>query len=237
MMRKKVLSCLIAMSVITAPTYADTIGFEVGVSAWQTDLEGTLDSIEELGDLDVDSEIAADLYFNLELPFPGVPDFRLATTSVDHQIDDVAIDSMEYQHTDLILYWQPVDSVVELDLGFGVRQLDVSVIPTSGGPPATEYDDIDPTLLMFYLKFQGNLPVIGLSIGALVQAGADSDYVASDLDVYFRYESTIGLGVGLGYRQVGLNGEFDGETVGIETFEADIDTSLEGAYLNVFYHF
>lgn len=210
-MKKTLLATSLAAAMLAAvPTQADTLGFEVGAALWQADLDGSY--------LDKGDNVI--IYGAFEHPIPVLPNIRIQQNNVENEKGDYTYDT---SFTDFLLYYEVLDNVVELDLGFGARKY-------HGEDKGTVHADIDPTLAAAYGRAQFNLPVTGLSLGLAATLAADSDSDATDIDAYVRWESGIGLGVSGGYRTL------DSALI-IGNDKDTTDVKLDGAYISAFYHF
>lgn len=210
MKKTLVATSLTAAMLAAIPAQADTLGFEVGAALWQADLDT---KGWDKGDNTI-------IYGAFEHPIPAIPNIRVQQNNVENDAD-VGGATFDTSFTDFILYYEVLDNVVELDLGFGARKYSGEVANT----------DIDPTLAAAYAKAQFNLPVTGLSAGASATLAADADSDATDIDVFLRWESAIGLGVSGGYRML------DSSLVIGNNDDDPADVKLDGAYISAFYHF
>jgi outer membrane protein len=221
-MKKQLLALAIAGAFI-APTQADTIGFEVGVSYWDAGIGGSDDSFDYADNYDDGSNTR--IYALLEHPIPIIPNVLVAINSIenDNKNNDTSLDT---SFNDYLLYYEVLDNVVELDLGIGARQFsgEVSISGTSY--------DLDPTMPVAYAKAQFNLPITGLSLGVNVLTGSTGDDKSTDATAFVRWESGIGLGLEGGYRT--LSNELEVKLPGDDPV---LTPDLDGAFASVFFHF
>ena len=212
---------IIILSLFMAASFAasaDTIGFVVGAGSWSQDASGDLTSGSVTNSQPfTKGDSASMVWAVIEHPIPVLPNVRFATTPVDSSNDSG--DSLKMDQTDLTLYYEILDNWVNLDLGLTGRKID-GTIKTSGSS-----DDFNATIPMVYARAQFDVPITGLSIGALVNTIG----VFKDVSFYVSYETAIGLGLELGQRK---------QTIDLDD-NNDVTSSLEnsGTYFAAFYHF
>ena len=73
--------------------------------------------------------------------------------------------AVEFEQTDITLYYELLDRVVSLDLGLNTRYVD-SRMQTSGEISGSESADVSGWAPMLYAAVGGELPFTGLSLGA-----------------------------------------------------------------------
>ncbi|MFP4132082.1 MAG: TIGR04219 family outer membrane beta-barrel protein, partial [Thiohalospira sp.] len=173
---------------------------------------------------------------------PLIPNARIERTSiassgnggtidVDYgpfttQVDDVESD-IELNQNDFILYWSPLDNLVEVDFGLDFKQVSGNIYVTDGNETVDE--DLDGVVPLGYLAAGVNIPGTELSVNgrtARISAG-DNSFTDNALNV--SWTSPIGLGGRLGWRSQSL----DLEDVG----DVTVDTDFSGVYAGVHYIF
>jgi outer membrane protein len=214
-MKKTLLALSCSAALFAGTVQADTLGFEVGATLWQADISGkNLDNSFDKGD-------NVSFYGSFEHPVPIIPNIKVSINQLENEAkDSTTDDDIDASFNDFLLYYEVLDNIVELDLGFGARMYD--------GESGSE--KLDPTLGTVYAKVQFNLPVTGLSLGVDTLVGMDSgDNKATDATAYVRWESGLGLGVAGGYRMMQTTFEFSDGSAN--------DADFDGAYVSAFYHF
>jgi outer membrane protein len=129
--------------------FADFMGIRGGGGTWNTSLHGTFgtvrgevrdDNITEK-DLGIDNYFSAYFWFEVEHPFPAIPNFRTMYTKIDFdgskKLDrDIvfvqnntfrANENVEYKvvldQFDFTSYWELIDSIVEIDIGLNLKYI------------------------------------------------------------------------------------------------------------------
>lgn len=239
------LSCLLA-----SPTFADTIGFELGANSWQQNFSGDVSSgligstVDVEADLGYSDETNNVFYALIEHPVPVIPNIRIQQTDLDLSSNgtatvpfqfgginftgDVSSD-IDLSHTDLTLYYELLDNWVSLDVGITVRSInDGSIEITEVNTGQTESFDADVVLPMLYVAARVDLPLSGLFVAADVNGVSVDDNSLFDYRARIGYETSIGLGLEAGFRSFELDYDDDGDTA---------DLTIDGAYAGLFYHF
>ena len=251
---------LILGAALCAPALvqADTIGFEVGASAWNQNYEGTVQSGPDVLDVEqtlgLEDDTNNSFYILIEHPIPLIPNIMLSRTEMDIEEtialdEDFEFDGQDFpsgsqlttesdlSHTDLTLYYELLDNWVNLDVGITVRQFDEGITLTSRIPldpiPATlvttASEEIDDTLPMLYVAAKFDLPLTGLYVGGDVNALAYDGDSLIDYKVNVGYETSFGLGAEVGFRSFDLDYE--------DSRDEKADVTIDGGYASIFYHF
>lgn len=252
------LSTLTLAMGLTAPlANADILGFYLGGGLWNNSFSGDIGidnqpaTLDELG-LDEDENIY--LYAALEHPIPVIPNVRIAVSNmstegsaiVTRQIEideDFTIDAMsptttkiDLGHTDITLYWELLDTLVNLDLGFTARVFDgeaeFRLQPGGSGSIQKQSFAINGALPMLYVKGQLDLALTGWYVGGTLNYVGINKNSVSDLEAKFGYmTSGLGLDIGFeaGYRQMSLQIDEDDEL--------EVDASVDGLFLGAVMHF
>lgn len=248
---KRLLSLLLPVIALTPTTHADTLGFEVGATSWNSFAEGSIaaadTSIYNLQMEETDLQTATIIYGELEHPIPALPNIRLSYNDIshtgegswDHELvsEELAITSLiELNHYDVTAYYEVLDNWINLDLGLTARIYDgtltVNLVDYNVSPSA----DLSTTLGLLFARARIDLPFTGLSIGGLINAGDTGDDSGTDIDLFVRYESPIGLGLCTGYRMLETDIESETRIAGTKhPVFAQLD--VKGPYLSAFFHF
>lgn len=113
---------------------ADVLGLRAGVSAWDTDLTGSVqsgsDPVDLSSDLGFGSETDVSAYVSFEHVIPLLPAVKLSYVAFDQDsdgtlsntfrgiaFDGATVSNVNLKQTDLTVYWELLDNVVSLDLG------------------------------------------------------------------------------------------------------------------------
>ncbi len=217
---------------------ADTIlGVYAGVSYWQHDLADSIDS--ELTDRK-NHEKGNVLYVALEHPVPFIPNIKLQQNNIegqqrgDAQITGVggvvhnirAVSTTDLSHTDITLYYELLDNWLNLDLGFSVKRFDGFAYHLGQAEQTVSQritlDDWEPLL---YGKGQFDLPFTGFSVYGSIQGSS----AVTDVEVGLNYESKMGLGGVIGYRNLDLDIT---KNNGLR-----VDNNAGGLFVGVNFHF
>jgi len=206
----------------------------------------SFDNIDIKEDLGYDDDNVTSFYFILEHPMPFLPNIKLQKTDLDSAANGVltktitiggetfplnaAVTSLvALDTTDVTLYWQVLDNVVDLDIGINAKYVDGTTRITGNLTGATGSTDFSGWVPMLYVGGAGNLPLTGLSMGAY---GSWIGYQGSnffDIDVYVKYKTPWFIGVTAGYRKMRLDlDDFDG-------FSSDL--TFDGPYAGLYAKF
>jgi len=244
-MRKLVAAaCLAAFSTLAA---ADMIvGLYAGAGMWSVGPGGNIgDSAIDVDALGMSDETDAFVYVALEHPIPLWPNVKLQHTRLGskgegtlsrrfrlHDVEFLAEETvsteLDLTHTDVVMYYELLDNVVSLDLGWTLRLFDghASVVSRSG--TLSESVDIDLPVPMAYARTLIELPA-GFSLSATAHAIGYSGNSLQDLSAHVAYTfgSVVDVGIEMGYRRLALELDDDGQT----------DVTLDGPYVAVAVHF
>lgn len=240
----KVFAIAVVSTLTIPPAKADALGLFFGVSGWDAENTGDVQSgsvpVSVDNDLGFESETLAQAYVAFDHFIPLIPNVRLQYVDLDYEGDgqlskdfdginfngNVAT-QLDLNQTDLIAYWRILDNVVNLDLGVQVSRIDGSLsIRQAGAASNTNFDEILPA---GYLSAGVDLPFTGLSLTGGLAVGADVDGGRlNDLRVNLNYEIGV-VGADLGWRKLDLMLD-DVEGV-------DNDFTLSGPYLGLTLHF
>jgi outer membrane protein len=249
-MKLKHLSLTILLFILPYQLYADTLGIYLGAGVWNHDATGTAKeatsaiSFDLEKDLYLQEEQEGYFYIAFEHPLPLIPNIRFASTKLSNAgagatTIDVNIGGESFpagttltttlvlDSTDLTLYYEILDNVVELDLGLTARKLDGSFKTFSTTLTATE--TLDETIPLLYAAVAFNLPVTGLSLKAEGNFIGSSDVNHSDFQVKLGYEFASIFGIEGGYRA--QNFEI------ADTSNVTANMKFSGIFAGLFLHF
>ncbi|WP_111641984.1 TIGR04219 family outer membrane beta-barrel protein [Marinimicrobium alkaliphilum] len=227
----------------TAPlASADFLALYGGAGIWQTEFSGDLGtsdtSIEGLGYDDTNNGY---FYVGVEHFLPLIPNARIQRTNINDtstavltsnftlnnetfQAGTEVATELDLSHTDVVIYYELLDNIVELDLGVALRKFGGYASAASVDVNQDERVDIDAWIPLAYAGAQVNLPMSGFYAGLdlyMISAGDNkiSDYAAK---VGYTFDFVaVDFGLELGYRD--LTVEYDEDT--------QADASFKGAYL------
>lgn len=228
---------------------ADVIGASFGASAWQPDFSGNVSTggasaaINLQDDLGFDDDDSTSYYIALEHPLPVLPNLRLSHTDLETSASatlsrDITFDDQVYtfnsnvnstldlSHTDATFYYELLDNWVNLDMGLTARIFDSQVDISDNSSTASE--SMDVVVPMLYASGRFDLPLSGLYAGASANGLSLGDADLLDYLINVGYETSLGLGMELGYRKLDLNYDDDND---------EIDLAVDGAYLGLYFDF
>jgi outer membrane protein len=234
----------------TVTLSADTIGGEVAVGGWYHDPGGWIkypnylpDDVSKLDaddDLNLDSQTDIYLRGKLEHPVPLLPNVRVAyqrtESSGDGRIDkDFTFGDITYSAgTDIhseaqldsydgTLYYEVVDTGIDLDLGLTVRYFDGYVKVQDKTTGSSDTSDVQFVAPMLYGNVRIPIPFLeGLSVGGEGNWVTYDGSTLYDVQADARYVFPMGLGFEVGYRYQKI------ELDDVEDTDADID--IQGFY-------
>ena len=235
--------CLAAYSTLAA---ADLIaGLYAGAGMWSVGPGGNIgDSAVDVDALGMSNEAGGFAYVALEHPIPLWPNLRLqhtrlgtsgeGTLSTRFQLDEVEFSAgeivsteVDLSHTDAVMYYELLDNVVSLDLGWTLRLFDGHASATSRSGALSENVDIGLALPMAYGRVLIELPA-GLAVSATANVIGYSGNSVEDYSAHIAYAfgAVVDVGVEMGYRSFAVKLE-----------DAHTDVTLDGPYVAVAVHF
>jgi outer membrane protein len=245
-------SALFLLAFLAAPqsVLADTIfGVYAGAGSWQQNYSGDfragVTDIDVEDDLGLDDEMNNMFYLAVEHPMPFLPNVRVnyarfdidseATLARDIDFNDVIFPAgvelatdLDVTQGDAIVYYEVLDNIVSLDLGFGARYFDGSVeLVSEFSASEAEFTAVIP---MLYGRTRADLPFSGFWVGAEAMGLGYSDSNLIDANAQIGWESRFGFGAEAGWRLLTLDiDDID------DIDEAGIDIS--GPYMAINFHF
>jgi outer membrane protein len=242
---------LAGISFTAAPVVlADTLfGIYAGAGTWQQNYSGDVRSgvttIDVENDLNLDEDHNNVFYVAVEHPAPFLPNVRVNYVSFNVDSESVLSSTIEFndvifpvdsaiatdvdmKQADAVLYYELLDSVVSLDVGFGARYMDgrFSIVSDVSSSEA-EFTVVVP---MLYGRTRADLPLTGFWVGGEVMGMGYSGNSLVDATAQVGWESSLGLGAELGWRFLG----FDLDDVN-DFNQANVDVS--GPYMALNFHF
>jgi outer membrane protein len=232
----------------TAPVAvsADIMSLYGGTGIWQSSPSGTLGNtgISLENTLNFDEENSNYLFIALEHPIPLLPNLRLARTDLEWagqgtvpagtRLDEVVFPieqtvtaDLDLSHTEITLYYEVLDNIIDLDLGLTARIFDgdASLI----GAAQQERVELDAVVPMLYGKAGIDMPFSGLSAAVSGNwINVDEFHLidwSAQLNYDFSIAPTLEAGLSIGYRSMLIeiddqdelqsDAEFDGLFVGL----------------------
>lgn len=232
---------------LTASAQAEDLGVSIGLTLWQQGYDGDVRAgggrIDLEDDLGFNDDTDASYFIQWEHALPLVPNFKLQHTEVYvsnfgfvEGVEFGGVDltgdvsaSLNLGHTDLTLYYEVLDSWVNLDVGLTARRFDdrfvqvINISPTSAG--SVRIDEVIPAL---YGHARFDLPLTGLSAGIEANATNFNDNTLFDARLNFGYCFDFGLGIEAGYRLMDYEYD-DGDEL--------LDVTIDGFYGGVSWDF
>lgn len=249
-------ACVIAGMTLTTTVKADFAGFEIGGYQWKPDYKGNVQSnTPELAGTEIN--VRDDLGFtdgshnvfwaSLELPIPLIPNFKIVSSDIETKSDTILTQSpiifngqtyplnenivttVDLSNIEYTFYYEILDNWIHLDAGLTIRQYDGELkLVSKTNAEINEFEEIDHTIPLIYLKGRLDLPLTGFFVDAVLNFVNYQEDSVSDIAIGVGYESEIGLGGKLGYRIFDLD---------IEEKDLITDLEFDGTYFSVFYHF
>jgi len=230
---------------------ADNLKVEAGAQRWSYDIGGSVrykskqssDDIDVNDDLGYNDDNLNSYYLTFEHPLPVLPNIRVSSTNIDSSTNGRLSKSVDYgnttfainedvssevqlDQTDVTMYYQLFDTVLNVDLGLNAKYID-SRSRITGSISGTETADVSGWVPMLYAGFGADLPFTGLSISADGSFVGYQDSTFYDYTLKASYITPWYLGVDVGYRSIRLNlDDFDGSYADIE-----FDGPFAGAHL------
>jgi outer membrane protein len=232
--------------ILPALAQADFIGIHVGGGAWNGSFSGDIISDVSLdGDLNIQGDTGSYIYAAFEHPVPLIPNIKIARTTMEdsatgslssnfefngtnYVVNETVMTELDLSHTDFTLYYEVIDTGMDLDLGLTARYFNGDV-GLNGNREA-----IDVVLPMLYARAKIGLPFTGTYIGGEGNIVSYSGNQLADLAVHVGWETENFIfpefGVQLGYRRFSLD-------VSEEDADVAIDARVDGVFVNLTAHF
>ena len=230
---------------------ADLLGVTIGANYWNYDISGTAryQTRNSANDIDVNNDLGYDdgnlgnYYIALEHPVPFLPNIRISKTDIDEDangrlsktvdyggttflVNEDVSSKVELDQTDITLYYSPLDTIANIDIGLNAKYID-SKASITGALSGTQNSDVSGWVPMAYVGVGVDLPLTGLSVsadGSFVKYQSSTFY---DYTVRVTYTSPWFVGADVGYRKIKLDlDDFDDSYADIE-----FDGPYAGLYL------
>ena len=245
----------LVLAALLLPTVAgaDILGVTVGANYWNYDIGGTAryQTRDSSNDIDVNKDLGYDdgnlgyYYIALEHPVPFLPNVRISKTDIDEDANGILSKTVVYggttflvnenlnsevqlDQTDITLYYSPLDTVVNVDLGLNAKYID-STANITGAISGTQDADVSGWVPMAYAGVGIDLPLTGLAVsadGAYIKYESSSFY---DYTLRVTYTSPWYVGADVGYRKIKLDlDDFD---------DSFADVEFDGPYAGLYLHF
>lgn len=232
--------------IFPALAQADFIGIHVGGGVWNSGFSGDIiDDVSLDDDLNIQGDIGNYFYVAFEHPVPLIPNIKIARTTLDdsgtgilssdfefngtnYVVSETVMTEVDLSHTDFTLYYEVIDTGMDLDLGLTARYFNGDV-----GLNGTR-QDIDIVLPMLYARAKIGLPFTGTYLGGEGNIVAYSGNRLADLAVHVGWETENFIfpefGVQLGYRRFTLD-------VSEDDADVAVDATVDGVFVNLTAHF
>ncbi len=226
---------------------ASAVDFDFKVSRWQADYSGDIGSngqtasLSELGFDDEDQNVIA---LELRHSLPILPNILIQNTDLDADASGTLVRTLEFNgvsfvsntdveteldlsHTDITLFYSPIDTWLTLDVGLTVRYFGEDTVVSSN---ILQSDvELDQFIPMAYLGVGVELPLTGFYIDASINGVSYEGSRFTDASLLIGYQASISKGVDiiaeLGYRDLSVDiDDLDG-------FDGDIQ--IDGAYFTL----
>ena len=248
-MKKRLIPLILGLALPYGGAQADTIfGVYAGGGTQKFDFTGDFEDdavsgteIDLEDDLGISDESGTYVYIALEHPIPFIPNILLTSIEIDQSasgnlqetfngvtFNENVESTVDLSHTDATLYYELLDNWVNLDLGLTIRKFDGEIKLVSTTSTKSAQEDIDYTIPLLYGKARFDLPLTGVYVSASGNWIGIGSNKFLDSMVTVGYESTIGLGLEAGYRNITLSIDED-------DFEADLGFS--GIFAAATFHF
>lgn len=229
---------------VTQAVAAPMVDVYAGAYTWDAGFSGNFASqgqdIDVEDDLDYDSARQNVLYLGVDHAVPLVPNVRLRHVDLSDDSDSTLTREFKYagntyqsnhdvssrfqlDHTDLTLYYTPLDTVARVDFGLTVRQLDSEFEIRNKTTGDRGFVAADATLPMLHVAAGGDLPLTGFYARGEVNAVSFDGNDFTDARAAVGWRSDMVLGLELGYQQLDLTLD--------DVDDLDADMSVGGPYL------
>ena len=246
-------SLILAASLLPVIASADLLGVTVGANYWNYDISGTAryQTRDSSNNIDVNRDLGYDdgnlgyYYAQLEHPVPFLPNIRISKTDIDEDANGALTKTVVYggstffvnenvsskvqlDQTDITLYYSPLDTIVNVDLGLNAKYID-SKSRITGAVSGTQTANVSGWVPMAYAGVGVDLPLTGLSVsaeGSYIKYQSSSFY---DYTLRVTYTSPWFVGADIGYRKIKLDlDDFDDSFANVE---------FDGPYAGLYLHF
>ena len=225
---RKLLVLLFGLAFV-GPVSADMIGVRLSGGLFDYAVDGTIrdstvttDAIDVKKDLGWKDDKVGMGYLYIEHPLPIIPNIRLGTTSLNlggtgvvtqtytyngqtFTSSDTVVSNLDLSHTEIALYYEVIDTVVDLDVGLNFKFFKGSARLEDKTNPAVATSDYSQTVPMLYGAIAIPIPATGFSLAGDISTISYKDSTFTDYLVRVRYDTDFMLGVELGYRSLHID--------------------------------
>jgi len=247
-MLKKLNLFAIMSLLFVSSAYADTLGVFFGVGQWHMAPSGSVangtDNVNLVTDLGFSDKNQKSYFFAFEHPIPFLPNVKLQRQEASvkgtnvitrtftyggqtFSASDTVTSNVDLGHNDIILYYELLDNVVSLDLGLNVKNFDGTV--DIKGTTQSVTDKLNAFVPMAYGHAKFEIPATNFAFDIEASVVAYSGDSFSDIKAAIGYESDVGVGAELGYKNIKLN---VADISGISS-----NVTFEGYYFDFNVHF
>lgn len=259
-MKKGLLLALLAFAA-TPLAWAQPLSLSGGIGMWRQDFSGDIaydkiaanrDRVDVSRDLDIEDEQKLMFYIALEHPVPILPNLRILHSQVESSGDAIinrnidfggttypvnrqVLTDLNFNHTDLTLYYNLLDTGVKLDGGLTVRLLDgkVGLISPESAPgfgdQISEKRDFSIPIPMIYGSVNFDILGSGFFVGSEINAIAYDGSKFIDFKVGGGYLTSFNVGIEAGYRRMDI--------VIDDIDDVDADVTVKGIYAGLNFRF
>lgn len=228
------LPILLTLASICSWTHADFIGLTGDISYWLYD--GKVEAkqpFDETQSLKYEGALQASLAF--EHPVPFIPNAKIKYVNLkgDRSNSNTAGSntSVDVRHTDYILYYEILDTVVSADLGLGISTLNGDIKVKQ--PFYQEHYTLSGNQPIIYASVAGKLPFTNWSAKGEAVYSNMNDVKLTDLqaEVQYNFINNLAVDVGakVGYRYTDINLTKDNNQ--------DLTFQFKGPYMGLNMHF
>ncbi|WP_278491377.1 TIGR04219 family outer membrane beta-barrel protein [Acinetobacter gyllenbergii] len=230
---------------------ADVIGVKADASYWfydgkaqvqpnnttslsnQTGVDNLLlDPYADSREYDLDRKGSAQISLAIEHPIPLIPNAKIRYVNLKSQTEKELAGQPVYDlnidHTDFILYYEILDTIVNADVGLGATNLNGDIKTLN-----VRKTDIDKTVPVIYGSAGVKLPFTGLSAKAELLYSNINDTKITDAQAELQYNFIDNLLV-----DVGLKAGYRILDVKLDDYDKnDVKFNFKGPYIGIDMHF
>lgn len=230
---------------------ADVIGVKADASYWfydgkaqvqpnnttslsnQTGVDNLLlDPYADSREYDLDRKGSAQISLAIEHPIPLIPNAKIRYVNLKSQTEKELAGQPVYDlnidHTDFILYYEILDTIVNADVGLGATNLNGDIKTLN-----VRKTDIDKTVPVIYGSAGAKLPFTGLSAKAELLYSNINDTKITDAQAELQYNFIDNLLV-----DVGLKAGYRILDVKLDDYDKnDVKFNFKGPYIGLDMHF
>lgn len=224
---RKLLLFIIGL-IFVNPAFADIVGVRLSGGLFDYSVKGTVrdsaltsDTVDVKNSLGLKDDKGGMGYLYIEHPLPLIPNFRIGRTSlklggtgtvtsqftynnVTYNVNDKVTSNLDLSHTELALYYEVIDTGIDLDLGLNFKFFDGKInISDATGKSASS--TINETVPMLYGALGIPIPGTGFKLLGDISTISYKSSTFTDYMVRVRYDTDFMLGVELGYRSLHID--------------------------------